>query len=340
MTNSSPSLPDPTVCHSIADIERDTGLSKDTLRVWERRYGFPCPQRDATGERRYDDAQLLRLRQVRRLLDRGFRAGRLVPMSLPELQALERQASTGEARPGATAERRRRLVGRAPDPGDAPFDDWMALLQRQDGAGLRQALEQHLLSHGLGALVQHAVAPMNQRVGLAWLEGRLAVYEEHLYTEVVQGLLRHAMMQVSRTRPTAPPRVLLTSVPGEAHALGLLMAECFLVLEGCETVPLGVQTPLPDIVAAQQASGAHIVALGFGGAQNPRDVRQALTQLRQRLPPEVELWAGGRCPEVQRGRRQGGAWWPVARIEEVAQGVARWRRAHPIPDPAQDRHAA
>ena len=49
--------------HTIADVERDTGLSKDTLRVWERRYGFPDPTRDAVGERRYDDAQLLRLRQ-------------------------------------------------------------------------------------------------------------------------------------------------------------------------------------------------------------------------------------------------------------------------------------
>ena len=36
---------------SIAAVERDTGLGKDTLRVWERRYGFPQPLRDAFGER-------------------------------------------------------------------------------------------------------------------------------------------------------------------------------------------------------------------------------------------------------------------------------------------------
>ena len=35
----------------IAAVERETGLSKDTLRVWERRYGFPRPLRDANGER-------------------------------------------------------------------------------------------------------------------------------------------------------------------------------------------------------------------------------------------------------------------------------------------------
>ena len=38
---------------TIAAVERDVGLSKDVLRVWERRYGFPVPERDANGERLY-----------------------------------------------------------------------------------------------------------------------------------------------------------------------------------------------------------------------------------------------------------------------------------------------
>ena len=53
--------------HSIAAVERDTGLAKDTLRVWERRYGFPAPGRDAQGERLYSDDDLVRLRHIRRL---------------------------------------------------------------------------------------------------------------------------------------------------------------------------------------------------------------------------------------------------------------------------------
>ena len=50
---------------SISAVERDTGISKDTLRVWERRYRFPVPERDehggesrarVGGERRVDGA--------------------------------------------------------------------------------------------------------------------------------------------------------------------------------------------------------------------------------------------------------------------------------------------
>ena len=43
---------------SISAVERETGLSKDTLRIWERRYRFPEPLRDMNGERVYSHAQV------------------------------------------------------------------------------------------------------------------------------------------------------------------------------------------------------------------------------------------------------------------------------------------
>ncbi len=64
---------------SIAAVERDTGLSKDTLRVWERRYGFPAPGRDSLGERAYTLSEVEKLRIVKRLLDAGHRPGRIGP---------------------------------------------------------------------------------------------------------------------------------------------------------------------------------------------------------------------------------------------------------------------
>ncbi len=68
--SSTPGLP-------IAAVERDTGLSKDTLRVWERRYGFPQPTRDANGERVYPSEQVEKLRLLKRLMDQGHRPGKI-----------------------------------------------------------------------------------------------------------------------------------------------------------------------------------------------------------------------------------------------------------------------
>ena len=41
---------DPASGIGIAALERDIGVGKETLRVWERRYGFPQPLRDAFGQ--------------------------------------------------------------------------------------------------------------------------------------------------------------------------------------------------------------------------------------------------------------------------------------------------
>jgi MerR family transcriptional regulator, light-induced transcriptional regulator len=314
--------------HTIADIERDTGLSKDTLRVWERRYGFPTPVRDAQGERRYDDGQLLRLRHIRRLIDAGHRPGQVVPLAADALDALDTQRSEQWIqKDGAVRSSDREMpLQTAPTAALPELDEWLKMLRSQDAQALRLALTQTLLERGLARLITECVVPMNVHVGQAWLEGHLAVFEEHLYTEILQGVLRHAMGQVGGGRPGAPPRVLLTTLPGEPHALGLLMAECMLVLEGCQTVPLGTQTPLPEIVAAALAGGADIVALGFSGIQNPREVRTALEQLRLRLPPTVALWAGGQVPLLRRGHQAGVAGWqPMGRLVDIPMGVAAWR---------------
>jgi MerR family transcriptional regulator, light-induced transcriptional regulator len=63
---------------SIAAVTCETGLSAGTLRVWERRYGFPQPIRDGAGHRLYPREQVERLRQIKRLVDAGFRPGKIV----------------------------------------------------------------------------------------------------------------------------------------------------------------------------------------------------------------------------------------------------------------------
>ncbi len=62
-------------------MERDTGIGRDTLRIWERRYGFPTPARNSKGERVYSAEQIRRLQVIRRLLDQGLRPGKVVPLS-------------------------------------------------------------------------------------------------------------------------------------------------------------------------------------------------------------------------------------------------------------------
>jgi hypothetical protein len=48
-----------------------TGVSRDRLRTWERRYGFPVPQREGAGPRRYRLEDIQRVVAVRRAAEAG-----------------------------------------------------------------------------------------------------------------------------------------------------------------------------------------------------------------------------------------------------------------------------
>ena len=83
-----------TIPSTISDVERDTGLAKETLRVWERRYDFPRPERDTFGERVYPSEQVIKLRLIKRLIDLGYRPGKVIGYSADELQALAQKSAS------------------------------------------------------------------------------------------------------------------------------------------------------------------------------------------------------------------------------------------------------
>lgn len=296
-----------TLSFNIAAVERDTGLSKDVLRMWERRYGFPAPERDEHGERLYPAAQVERLRLIKRLMDQGHRPGKLVTLPLQELTGL--------------APRHVRNEAPAPESGD--LEKLLLRIKQHDSTGYLQALQQRLARQGLQGFVLDTIAPLTAQVGQAWENGRFEVFEEHLFTELTKRSLRQA---VSALPPgDQSPRVLLTSVPDEQHVLGLLMVETLFALEGAECIPLGTQMPLLDIAQAAQAHGAHIVALSFSTAFPSRQIAPLLLQLRSILPAGIALWVGG--GGIQRTSPQEGVLL-IPSLAGALEALQDWRRQH------------
>jgi methanogenic corrinoid protein MtbC1 len=242
--------------------------------MWERRYGFPKPARDDNGERQYTQSETAKLRAIKRLMDIGVRPGKIIGLALDELIAM------AEARVPARRES-----------GITPEHDIVAILQAHDVAALQLALARGLMRDGLQRFVLETLAPLVRQVGDAWMRGDLHVFEEHLFTEHVQGALRAAINALGRH--SGHPRVLLTTLSSEQHALGLLMVEALLVPEGAHCVSLGPQTPLDEVRRAAVAHAVDIVALSFSGAFPVRHATESLARLRRHLPVSVALWAGG-----------------------------------------------
>ena len=255
---------------SIDEISRDTGLGKDQLRVWERRYGFPVPFRDENGNRRYSLQQLECLREVRRLIDQGRRPGQLLKPDLCETllqDSLPMSEETDDA---------------------GQVDAWMQMEHQQLARLLRQKMDQHSIED----LLQQVVQPLIHAVGERWGSGRIAIFEEHRVSQLLNTILGHCLLQLQPTENM--PCMVFSTVPGERHQLGLLMAELTMRQQGCRTINLGTEMPLDELVAAAKAYQASYIALSFSVNMSRRKVINALESLLSLCPETITIIAGGR----------------------------------------------
>lgn len=259
----------------IDEARQETGLPKETLRAWERRYAFPKPGREAGGERAYTQADIDKLRLMKKLVDRGFRPSSIVGSSFDELRAL-----LVEAEPRGLSAR-----------DEQRFAPLLRAIKLHDGDALQDLLHETMQRQGLELFVVDTISALTATVGARWVTGELEIFEEHLYSETVQLVLRGALANLQSRG--GRPHVLLTTLPGESHQIGLLMAQVLFALERAHCVSLGPQTPHREIAKAAIAHQAEIVALSISQGFALNNSMTALTDLNESLPASIEVWIGG-----------------------------------------------
>lgn len=291
----------------IQAVERETGVSKELLRMWERRYSFPNPERDAQGDRIYPQVQISKLRLLRRLIDNGFRPGKIIGLDIPELENLlrSRYSNTLESAPEIEKE-------------------LLATLKSGDMHQIRDYLSHQLIKMGLQSFILEFLQYASPIVGDAWMRGEIEIHEEHIYTEQVQNLIRNAIGGLRA--PTSTPRVLLTTPPEENHSLGVLMVEALLRLDSVDAVCFGPLMPVREIVQGVQKNRIDIVALSFSASYPASKAIEFLEEVRFRLPMSVEIWAGG---SSLRGSRRSVEGVEIFQdLESIRRAMQAWRRRH------------
>ena len=287
--------------YSIGVIERDTGIGRDTLRVWERRYGFPDPVRNAKGERAYPEIQLQRLQRIRRLLDRGMRPGKLLPLSKDALDGLEAS-----------------LLPAAPQLFNETVTEILNAIRSADAWQVESLLRRQYEKQGMQAFITGTVVPLLSRVGELWIGGNLQVFQEHFLSEQ---LIRFLNAEISAMQKSAgKPLVVLATLPGEEHTLGLLMLTALLSARGISVINLGGEVPMDQIGHAVQQFHADVVGITFSGSYQYRNIRQHLLELRELLGDEVDIWTGGEG---------------VRRLRKLPAGVTKFNSLEELPFPAE-----
>ena len=256
---------------SMGAVVRATGIPANTLRTWERRYGFPMPDRTAGGHRVYAAEVVPRLRLVALALERGHRAAQVVPADVEDL---------------------RRLLGlgtpQTPKEADGA---WMAAVKRLDAAGLAAEMRATRAQMSVEQLIAEHIAPFVHEIGEAWATGDLSVYQEHFASDQVKAFLAELWRPLSET--STGPTALLATLPGERHELGLQMLAVVVASHGWRVTYLGPDAPIEDIARAAEQADAAVVMISVTSGSDPAVAGDQLEELRAVLPRGIALVTGG-----------------------------------------------
>lgn len=135
------------------------------------------------------------------------------------------------------------------------------------------------------------VAPLLHEVGSAWRDGRLEIRHEHFVSERIHDFLRSS--RLPQEERAGGPLVVLATVAGEEHGIGLEMAALILAHAGLSPLLLGTGLPEDEIASAARERRARGVAVGFSEHMPDPERREKLRRLRSLLPSRVRLLVGG-----------------------------------------------
>ncbi len=168
---------------------------------------------------------------------------------------------------------------------------WVEAARAMDAETLHAGLRAEWDARGPVAFLEECAGPFVDALGAAWANGHIDVYHEHFASERLRDFLASKWRPLSKS--ATGPTILLTTLPGERHALGLHMAAVVVALSGCKVAYLGNDTPLSDIEGGARQTRAKAVLLSISLASDSAQVRSSLRVLRQRLPDEIAIVIGG-----------------------------------------------
>lgn len=290
--------------HPIAVVAERTGLSRDVLRVWERRYRAVEPQRSAGGQRVYSDQQIERFRLLASATRHGRNISLVASLSNEQLLQLiaddDMAAQTVSSTETPVPTSAQTLSPRPPShirddkPGQHLTEIVNALLtftEGYDSASVDRVLRRTIAERGLLCVLDDVIPPFMRGIGEAWMAERFTIAHEHMACTTVMSVL----FDTIRTAPVQSdaPRILIATPTGEQHGIGAALVAATAALDGWSIVYLGVDVPAHEISAAADAINADVVGLSAVYAPDPTQLTRDVATIRGALAPRVSLIVGG-----------------------------------------------
>jgi DNA-binding transcriptional MerR regulator len=259
--------------YSIAAVSKLTGISCHTLRVWERRYGFPAPERSGSGHRRYSRRQvelLCRLIELNRI--RRQPIGELIEQLGTPASALGQE-----------------IFSPMQNSDEAVWAELLRCLLQGDYAGAEREYASFASRLDPSTLVERVIYPILIEAGEGWFRQSYPVYQERLITVFLRRKLNGLLIAADSVGVEPVRSLIMGTVQGDRHEGGLLILNLAMSIRGWKVHNLGVDLPVSEYAAAIEKLQPSALALSFILSRNITKRFQELERIRT-----VPVFVGGR----------------------------------------------
>lgn len=246
-----------------------TGLTRQLLHTWERRYGVVEPRRGKNDARLYADSDVWRLQLLKTCVDDGHRIGRIASLDQNELK---------------------RIAQERDDRGKIPFTDILDAIEQLDLKTIEQRLTIHFAVLGPARFVRRVVVPLIAEVGARRESGRMCTASERMVTSIFRTLLGQGLRLIEFQ--DADPVGIFTTPEGESHEIGSLCAAVLAQNSGIRAIYVGAGSSVCDMLNICKAVDARLLGLGVT-SMAATALNDCVTALYAKLPKHLELWLGG-----------------------------------------------
>jgi MerR family transcriptional regulator, light-induced transcriptional regulator len=268
--------------YRIQAVSKLTGVPPATLRAWERRYGFPEPERTESSYRLYSEAQIVLIKQLKALCQQGLAPSEAVKI-LKEQMADQRVSANEdvESNEGAPVVRSSKTLDE--DQFAQTRQNLMGAVHRFDPILLERHTRAALIQGSAKQVFDHIFAPVLVQIGQEWHDGILSIAQEHLATEVIGNAIRDLLRFVQPDQNTK--QIVLACVTGELHLLPLYGSAFHFIHWGYRVTILGVNTPPEALKQSVQRLKPSAVGISI-------TCPKSIEETRGRLPKYIEACHG------------------------------------------------
>lgn len=229
----------------IRTIARLTGIREATLRAWERRYGFPRPNRSENNNyRSYSREEVENIRRVAKLIADGFSVSEAI---------VQVKATPVQALPS----------------GERLFERFWSAVMMMDADAVRRVLDEAQASMEVEVYCNGFLMPLLREMGM-----RLDIAREHMASALIRQRLV-GLLDAEEPRGEGP-RVLLACPTQDHHEGGLLALGLQLKRRGWRVTLLGADTPAEALQSACAQLAPEMVALSFVRRREPEELISVL----------------------------------------------------------------